>query len=358
MAPTPRYDRFYQCAARHCGAVAVLWAVAGVPDLALADKPAVTVRYFTKVPAGGIPRVEFVPTQPIAKLSVQLRRDDGERVEMGFGATAAGEVRALALDSAPGRRRYEGDITVLLGAAEQTSALSFETQVTAALEIQIDRARLDLSAGQLVLMASRPLASVEITTHAGGERQTVRHALSSAVAGAPITLTFPAAKAEGIARIDVKATDLDGFFTGVSLLPWSVSIPHEEVAFATDAAEIAAAERPKLEASLKLIGEALAKARSLGPVALYIAGHTDTVGGDAYNLKLSTARAQAIGRYMRGRGLRIPIFFEGFGERSLAVATPDERAEPRNRRVDYILALEPPTLGGADGFVPQWKRLP
>jgi hypothetical protein len=38
------------------------------------------------------------------------------------------------------------------------------------------------------------------------------------------------------------------------------------------------------------------------------------------------------------------IAFEGLGERSLLVKTADEVDEPRNRRVDYILALEPPAL--------------
>jgi len=49
--------------------------------------------------------------------------------------------------------------------------------------------------------------------------------------------------------------------------------------------------------------------------------------------------------------------YEGFGEQSLAVATPDETDEPRNRRVDYILSVEDPPLKAA-GFRPVWKRVP
>jgi hypothetical protein len=43
-------------------------------------------------------------------------------------------------------------------------------------------------------------------------------------------------------------------------------------------------------------------------------------------------------------GLDVPIAFEGFGETSLLVPTKDEEDEPRNRRVDYILAIDPPSL--------------
>jgi outer membrane protein OmpA-like peptidoglycan-associated protein len=151
--------------------------------------------------------------------------------------------------------------------------------------------------------------------------------------------------------------DTDGYFVGLSAVPWSVRIPHEEVTFATDSATIESAEAPKLEKSLALIADALAKHRTLGRVTLFIAGHTDTVGNGPYNLKLSQRRAQAIASWFRKRGLRIPIAFEGFGEQALLVATPDETNEPRNRRVDYILAVEEPGLK-ATGFRPTWKRVP
>jgi outer membrane protein OmpA-like peptidoglycan-associated protein len=143
----------------------------------------------------------------------------------------------------------------------------------------------------------------------------------------------------------------------VSLYPWSVHIPHEEVTFATDSATIAAAESPKLEASYARIAEALAKHKNLGPIRLYIAGHTDTVGAPAYNLSLSQRRAQAIAAWFRKRGLRLPVLYEGFGEFAPLVGTPDQTDEPRNRRVDYILAVEDPVLK-ATRHRAAWKRLP
>lgn len=315
----------------------------------------VSVRYHTKVAAGQTPRLELVANEPLSKLIVRLTREDGHTVEEGFGPTGRGQTVTMRLDHEPGRHRYQGEITLAQGADERRLSIDFETQVTSPLQVEVDRRQVDLEAGRLVVKASRPVSEVLITVHApgGAEPKQVRHAVSKP-ADEPFSVTFPVVA--DTARLDVKVTDVDGYYTGVSLLPWSLSIPHEEVAFARDKADIAASERPKLEGRLKLINEALARARSLGPVALYIAGHTDTVGEAVYNLKLSSARAAAIARHFRARGLRIPIFFEGFGEHSLAVATPDETDEPRNRRVDYILALEPPHLGGAAEA--RWKSLP
>jgi hypothetical protein len=110
-----------------------------------------------------------------------------------------------------------------------------------------------------------------------------------------------------------------------------------------------------LDGSLKQITDAVRKHRELGAIKLFIAGHTDTVGATGYNLKLSQKRAQSIAGWFRSHGLRVPIFYEGFGEQALLVATPDETDEGRNRRVDYILSVEEPALKSAT-FHAAWKR--
>ena len=70
---------------------------------------------------------------------------------------------------------------------------------------------------------------------------------------------------------------------------------------------------------------------------LYVAGHTDTVGPSAKNRTLSLARAEAIGRYFRTKGLDIPIVVAGFGEDVPKVPTPDNTDNRANRRADYVL---------------------
>jgi outer membrane protein OmpA-like peptidoglycan-associated protein len=104
------------------------------------------------------------------------------------------------------------------------------------------------------------------------------------------------------------------------------------------------------------VTETLGKHKNIGQAVLFIAGHTDTVGTNEHNFRLSLARAQSIANWFRRRGLAIPIAYEGFGKTSLLVKTADDVDEPRNRRVDYILAVDEPTLK-TTGFRAGWKRV-
>ncbi len=65
-----------------------------------------------------------------------------------------------------------------------------------------------------------------------------------------------------------------------------------------------------------------------------VAGHADTVGSDRLNERLALQRAEAIVRKLRASGFQdVEVTVEGYGSRQLAVPTPDETPEPRNRRV-------------------------
>lgn len=229
---------------------------------------------------------------------------------------------------------------------------------TPAPQIQIDKSKVDLPNHRLEMRMSLPPAEVQIkvVSDTGEELADERHDFTGQPAGSPLIVTWTPSSDATAARIEITAHDVAGGFAGVAIVAWSLSIPHEEVVFKTDSSEIMDSERPKLEASLQLIGAALAKHKDeFGRPTLFIAGHTDTVGATAYNFKLSQARAQSIARWFKGHGLRIPVAFEGFGETALAVKTADNVDEPRNRRVDYILAVEEPVLH-ATGFRPSWKR--
>jgi outer membrane protein OmpA-like peptidoglycan-associated protein len=46
-----------------------------------------------------------------------------------------------------------------------------------------------------------------------------------------------------------------------------------------------------------------------------IVGHTDRLGSDGYNDKLSLGRAKAVATYMQQQGLTIPMTTAGHGER-------------------------------------------
>lgn len=229
---------------------------------------------------------------------------------------------------------------------------------TPAPQVQIDKAKVDLGNHRLELRMSLPPAEVEIKVLAesGEVLADERHDFTGQPAGAALTVTWNPTNPAPAARIELRAHDVAGGFAGVAIFSWSVSIPHEEVVFQTDSAEIMASERPKLDQSLQRINAALAAHKDeFGRPTLFVAGHTDTVGADAHNFKLSQARAQAISRWFKSHGLRIPIAYEGFGESALAVKTADNVDEIRNRRVDYILSVEEPAVRAA-GFRPSWKR--
>lgn len=286
------------------------------------------------------------------------------------GATSPGRLPALStlrrsLIWAPVRLGALVAMT-LAGAAPLTlasppvSAAGARKTATPPPQIQIDKSKVDLAAHRLELRLSRPAARVQVKvlSDAGDLLADEDHDFTGHAAGSPLVVTWTPISAAPPARIELRASDTTGGFASVALFSWSVHIPHEEVVFKTDSAEIAESERPKLEASLQKINAALATHKDeFGRPTLFIAGHTDTVGGDGYNFKLSQARAQSIARWFRAHGLRIPVAYEGFGESAPAVRTADNTDEPRNRRADYILSVEEPTLRSTSAsFRPAWKR--
>jgi outer membrane protein OmpA-like peptidoglycan-associated protein len=160
-----------------------------------------------------------------------------------------------------------------------------------------------------------------------------------------------------IEKIEIRITAKDNAYRAVWLIPWSVSIQHKEVKFDTNKAVIRDSEVASLEDSLAKIKEVLQKVegKGLGTITLFVAGHTDTRGSAEHNMTLSRARAEAIATWFKKQGLCIPIAYEGFGETALKKLTKDEVDEPANRRVDYILAVEPPLI--KKGATPAWKMM-
>jgi len=152
----------------------------------------------------------------------------------------------------------------------------------------------------------------------------------------------------------------DGTVSNLELIPWSVSIDHEDVNFATDSAVIDATESGKLDSSVTKIAEVVKRSEKFMKMTLYVAGHTDTVGANAKNRKLSLDRARSIAAYFRKQGIKLPIAFAGFGEEVLKVKTADSTDERANRRADYVIgpsAGAPPFKGPYLKAKAEWKQL-
>lgn len=80
------------------------------------------------------------------------------------------------------------------------------------------------------------------------------------------------------------------------------------------------------------------KSREPG-VHVGVVGHTDTTGSVPYNQTLSEQRAAVTARVLENHGIPVATV-EGRGEGDLAVPTPDQTLEPRNRRT--VITIDPP----------------
>ena len=90
--------------------------------------------------------------------------------------------------------------------------------------------------------------------------------------------------------------------------------------------------------SKALLARIVERALARTALDMSVIGHTDTQGAAATNEALALKRATAIAEQLRGLGLKdAQMSVESHGERNLLVPTPDETAEPRNRRVEITL---------------------
>ena len=71
---------------------------------------------------------------------------------------------------------------------------------------------------------------------------------------------------------------------------------------------------------------------------LLISGHTDSTHTEAYNLKLSLARANSVKAYLVSRGIsEESLVTQGFGKRKPKASNANERGRSLNRRVEFFI---------------------
>lgn len=69
-----------------------------------------------------------------------------------------------------------------------------------------------------------------------------------------------------------------------------------------------------------------------------VAGHTDSVGSDAYNQQLSTQRASAVAAYLSGRGvMQQRMIVVGAGETRPIASNDTDAGRAQNRRVEITI---------------------
>jgi outer membrane protein OmpA-like peptidoglycan-associated protein len=112
-----------------------------------------------------------------------------------------------------------------------------------------------------------------------------------------------------------------------------LSLP-EQIEFETNEARIK--QTPKTLATLESLAETMKKHPNI--TKLRIEGHTDNVGKEKANAKLSKARAEAVAKWLAQHDIAESRFITlGFGAKRPLVAndSPDHRAQ--NRRTEYYV---------------------
>jgi len=92
------------------------------------------------------------------------------------------------------------------------------------------------------------------------------------------------------------------------------------------------------EESQALIPAILDAARNHPAADVSVIGHTDTVGNSEANEILGLQRAQSVAEIIRKAGLEVQdLTIASHGEKNPLVVTPDNTAEPKNRRVEIAV---------------------
>jgi outer membrane protein OmpA-like peptidoglycan-associated protein len=88
----------------------------------------------------------------------------------------------------------------------------------------------------------------------------------------------------------------------------------------------------------RVIDAAAASFKANGSARIELSGYTDLAGTQAYNLRLSQRRADAVAGYMMKQGVPKNVMdVKWFGKEHPRVPTPDGVREPQNRRVEIVL---------------------
>jgi len=83
------------------------------------------------------------------------------------------------------------------------------------------------------------------------------------------------------------------------------------------------------------LDDLVSKVKGINLEVIIAVGHTDSVGSDAYNQKLSVRRAEAVKAYLVSKGIeKNRIYTEGKGEKQPVASNVTNEGRAKNRRVE------------------------
>jgi outer membrane protein OmpA-like peptidoglycan-associated protein len=312
------------------------------------------------VPKGEPGLLILFPEKDVRDVTIELTAGKNRQV-LKRGNLGGGAEHRVNFKTPPGSTSWHARITART--AEGPTSMEFDFQVAALDDLVIKlTGDTNLPTGRVVLVANRPLKSADVVVFdkRGQEVVNTQVDLAGTGAGAPTTVSWPATGPD-IRRVDLRLTDTFGLWSQLRAVSWYAEVPHDDVIFESGRWDIRESEFPKLQRAIAAVNDELTRFREeLGheaatDAALFVAGHTDTVGSNGDNQSLSEKRARVIAEYFRKNGLKVPVYYHGAGEHGLAVETGDNVDEARNRRAVYVISNAPPGVGAyaAGG----WRRL-
>ena len=121
----------------------------------------------------------------------------------------------------------------------------------------------------------------------------------------------------------------------IAMLPMA-KIEHESVVlenifFETGSSKLLPASTPELEKLLYTL-------KVNQSMVIEIRGHTDNVGEDAMNQRLSQDRAKAVYSWLTGKGMPVSrVSYKGFGETNPVASNDTEAGRKQNRRTEFYI---------------------
>jgi OOP family OmpA-OmpF porin len=184
------------------------------------------------------------------------------------------------------------------------------------------RSRHDLAGRRLSLLSGLLAIAAAWSTDSLGQSASEANAIIRSLAPIQDQTVAPGSRREAV-QIEETTIYVD--------LGRSVSL---EVYFEYDSAKIT----PRAKTQLAALGQALISPE-VAPHRYLVAGHTDAIGSDGYNLDLSQRRARAVHDYLVSAFAIDPhrLMDVGFGFRRLKL--PDAPYAAINRRVEVLLVV-------------------
>jgi OOP family OmpA-OmpF porin len=196
-----------------------------------------------------------------------------------------------------------------------------------------------MKTAQLKISDSKSLLTAEVKSH--GERlvlvQQARKLLGENLDAkiAVLASREPGMAKENAAKSGITATPVDP-----ALKACQSKLDHEmedkKILFASNTAELEVASHSLLNQIIIVLEEECNEV--LSENGLTIAGHTDSVGNDRYNLALSQKRADAVKAYFVNADVDVGLISSvGYGESQPVESNDTEKGRTQNRRIEFKL---------------------